>query len=332
MMSAFDRSRPLFFVRIVLLLVAASFTGNAEAQQDPTPGVVKFQARAEGDDLQREGSGFIVGFDGRLTFIVTAAHVIEGDSRPKVVFAAAPHLTFEAIPIQIEPAADIAVLKVVGFVPGMIVLPLDERPVAPADPLQAIGFPRRALQPRWITAGASSREGSKIVLDEQLAEGHSGGPLLREGWVVGLVNATEGDFAYATSAPFLGQILESWRVPFQMRSTRKPVISARPAEEPEPELEDDGGNSVQIPVRPQPAPGCFGEVASRTGSGQPVRIAASPSARALLSLPAGTGVAVQARAASSGYTWYQVVFNTASGNQSGWMQADHLILAAGCRL
>lgn len=314
------------------LLAAACFADKVAAQQDPTPGVVKLLTRAEGDEPQREGSGFVVGFDRGLTFIATAAHVVEGDSRPKIVFAAAPHLTYEAIPIQVEVASDIAVLKVIGFVPGTIALPLDERPVAPADPLRAIGFPHRALQPRWITAGASSREGGRIVLDEQLAEGYSGGPLLREGWVVGLVNATEGNFAYATSALSLGQILESWKVPFQMRTTRKPVASVRPVEEPEPELENGGGISAPIPAMPRPAPRCFGEVTSRTGSGQPVRIAASPSARALLSLPAGTGVAVQASTASSGYTWYQVGFNTPSGSQSGWMQADHLKLAAGCRL
>lgn len=312
---------------VVVLLVVNGFTGMVSAQQDPTPGVVKILARAGEDGSQKEGSGFVVGFDRGLTFIATAAHVIEGVDRPNVVFAAAPHLRYEAETIQA--ASDIAVLKVVGFVPGTIALPLDERPVQPADPLQAIGFPRRALQPRWSTAGASSREGARIVLDEQLAEGHSGGPLLREGWVVGLVNATEEDFSYATSSLFLSQILESWKVPFQMQTTRR----ATPARELKPD--DTGSGSVQQPSRPAQTPpgasGCFGVVTSRTGSGQPVRALASPNAPALLSLPAGTQVAVEMSQASSGYRWYQVAFNTTQGRQLGWMQADHLQVPEDCK-
>ena len=325
--AATNLRRRAQFVSVAVLLVAGGFTGRVSAQQDPTPGVVKILARAGEDGSQKEGSGFVVGFDRGLTFIATAAHVVEGDSLPIVVFAAAPHLRYEATTIQA--ASDIAVLKVFGFVSGTIALPLDERPVQPADPLQAIGFPRRALQPRWSTSGASSREGARIVLDEKLPEGHSGGPLLREGWVVGLVNATEEDFSYATSALFLSQILESWKVPFQMQTTRR----SAPVREPNPD--DTGSGSVQQPSRQAQTPpggsGCFGVVTSRTGSGQPVRTLASPSAPALLSLAAGTQVTVETSQGSSGYRWYQVAFNATQGRQMGWMQADHLQVPEGCK-
>jgi hypothetical protein len=313
---------------VVILLVAGGFT-TMVAQQDPTPGVVKILTQANGS--QKEGSGFIVGFAYGFTFIATAAHVIEGDPHPTVVFAAVPHMTYEATPVRIAEDSDIAVLKMYGFVPGTVLLPFDSRPVELADPLQAIGFPRRALQPRLSTAAASSKEGGKIVLDEQLAEGHSGGPLLREGLVVGLVNATEGDFAYATPALFVSQILESWKVPFQMQTTQK-AASNRGGRQDDAEVEP-----APAPPRPRPAQtspsdsGCFGVVSSRTGSGQPVRALAFPGAPVLLSVPAGTQVTVVKDQGSSGHRWYQVAFDTTQGKQQGWMQEDHLKMSESCR-
>lgn len=272
----------------------------------------------------------MVGFESDLTFIATAAHVVEGDPRPRINCAAAPHLTYVAMPVRVEAASDVAVLKVIGILPGTVALLLDERPVEPADALQAIGFPRRALQPHWKTAGASSPDGSRIVLDEGLAEGHSGGPLLREGWVVGMVNATESDFSYATSAPVLRQILASWKVPVYAQTTRKSVPEAR-AQEPEDVGSRPAPSSAWKPQAPPNGTRCTGAVASSTGSGQPVRIAASPGARVMLSLAAGTSVAVQGSTASAGYRWYRVVFNTTNGNQQGWMQADHLSLTEDCK-
>lgn len=171
------------------------------------------------------------------------------------------------------------------------------------------------------------------MLDEGLPEGHSGGPLLREGLVVGLVSATEGDFAYAIPALFVGHILESWKVPFQIQTTRRSSSSGARDQEPEPP--PTGGRSPDSTSRRVPEPlgqaGCFGVVTSSTGSGQPVRAAALPSAPALLSLPAGTRVPVKASLASSGYRWYQIEFDTTNGRQSGWMQADHLQLSDRCK-
>src|SRR5262245_3924852 len=205
-------------------LLLSGFAGTAVAQQEAANGVVKVLASEVGDDPQREGSGFVVGFEPGLTFIATAAHVVEGDPRPRVIFAAAPHQIYEATPVQLASDSDVAVLKIVGFVPGTVALPLDERPVEPTDPLQAIGFPRRALQPLWRTAAASANEGGRIVVDEELAEGYSGGPLLRGGWVVGLIRATEKDYTYAMPTAFVSQILESWRVPYRLQTTEKSVV------------------------------------------------------------------------------------------------------------
>lgn len=290
---------------------------------------------------EREGSGFVVGFDRGLTFIATAAHVVEGDSRPRVAFAASPHLTYEAAVVRQETALDVAVLKVTGLVPGVVALPLDERPVEPADPLQAIGFPRRAQQPRWSSAAASAFEGGQIVLDKGLDQGHSGGPLLRDGWVVGLVKETDASYAFALPAAFVHQVVASWRVP--VTAQRTATADGRLADGGPVTVGDFGDDApVDSPHPPvggfgsgasSPSGACIGEVVSRTGASQPVRLTASPSAMAPQNLPSGTQVQVLARTASSGHVWYQVEFRSqGEARGRGWMQDDHIRLRSrSCR-
>lgn len=312
----------------VCLLVLAGFAGAATAQQEAAQGVVRILSSTS-DGQQREGSGFIVGFEPGGTYIATAAHVIEGDPYPKVIFAASSQDSYPATPVRLATDLDIAVLKVPGLVSGTVALPLDRRPVEPTEPLQAIGFPRRAVQPRWNTAAASSNEDGKIVLDKGLGEGHSGGPLLRGGWVVGLVGATESDFAYAVPVTFVSEILASWRVPFKMETTKKAVVSYDSPPEPRTE------RLVRAPPQgrdqiPRPSPGdsrCTGEIKSLTGANQPVRIAALPSATVMRYLPAGAHVLVEEGFPSSSPRWYRVTFE----NMYGWVEVDHIELSNGCR-
>gem|GEM_PF-3676106 len=307
---------------LLLLLALSGCAKQVEAQQEAANGVVKILASEMGDDPQREGSGFVVAFEPGLTFIATAAHVVEGDPRPRVIFAAAPHQIYEATPVRLESDSDVAVLKVVGFVPGTIVLPFDERPVEPADPLQAIGFPRRALQPRWSTMAASSNEGGKIVLDEELAEGHSGSPLLRGGWVVGMVNTTERSYSFALPTALLRDVLGSWKIPIKKKRTQKYVV---PYEPPPAPSSSALGTLPMSQIAPRES-GCVGVIKSPTGANQPVRIAAMTNATVLRYLPVGTRVVVEERFPSSAPKWYRVSFES----MEGWIEGDQLELGQGC--
>lgn len=306
----------------MLMMTLIGLSTQAAAQPQAANGVVKILASETGDDPQREGSGFVVAFEPGLTFIATAAHVVEGDPRPRVIFAAAPHQIYEATPVQLASDSDVAVLKVVGFVPGTIVLPFDERPVEPADPLQAIGFPRRTLQPRWSTMAASSNEGGKIVLDEELAEGHSGGPLLRGGWVVGMVNTTEQRYSFALPTAFLCDILSSWKIPLKKKRTQKYVVPY----EPPPAQSSPVLSTLPISQTPPRESGCVGVIKSLTGANQPVRIAAVTNATILRYLPVDTRVVVVERFPNSAPKWYRVSFE----NMEGWIEGDQLELGQGC--
>ncbi len=295
---------------LVLVFVSPLQPAVAAGPQD---GVVKIISGG------KKGSGFVVGYDSRWTFIVTAAHVIEGDPRPEVQFAVAPHDRYATQVVQIDLTLDVAALKLDGSVTGMVPLPLDERRVKPPESLQAIGFPRRELQPRWSSGAASANKGSQLVFDKGLAEGHSGGPLMRGDRVVGLVKTTEVDYAYAVPAPFLRQVLESWGVPLIRPTPRE--ATTLPA--------DRGGSPGGQGAPPIPAPRsgpCTATVTSRSGASQPIRQAASPHAMAPSSLPDGTVVAVLSSKAGSGHTWYRVQYQ----GLEGWIQDDHVRLAGSC--
>lgn len=304
------------------ILVLAGVDEPVAAQKEAANGVVKILASELGDDPQREGTGFVVAFESGLTFIATAAHVVEGDPRPRVIFSAAPHQIYESTPVRLADDSDVAVLKIIGFVPKTIVLPFDERPVEPADPLQAIGFPRRALQPRWSTMAASSTEGGKIVLDEELTEGHSGGPLLRGGYVVGMVNTTERSYSFALPTAFLGDVLGSWKIPIKKKRTQKYVIAYEPPPAP---TTSALGTLPMSQVTPRES-GCVGMIKSLTGANQPVRIAAVTNAMVLRYLPVDTRVVVVESFPSSAPKWYRVSFES----MEGWIEGDQLELSQGC--
>ena len=74
-----------------------------------------------------------------------------------------------------------------------------------------IGFPKRA--PRWgvVTGTVASVSGGEIRIDRGIEEGNSGGPLLMNGRVVGMVTTTAG-FGVAKPAIFVQATLRGWDV------------------------------------------------------------------------------------------------------------------------
>ncbi len=187
--------------------------------KSPEAGLVKIEAKSSG--LRKTGTGFIVALDGPSVFVVTAAHVVSGDPRPDIRFAVKPEEVLEAEVIQADPeVSDLAVLRVPRRVDGVIALPLDNRPIEPAAAVLAAGFPERVFRPRLSSGAIAAKEGINLVFDEGLPEGYSGSPLLRDQWVVGLVQTTRNDVSYAVPAPILRMVLRSWKVPLESAGAR----------------------------------------------------------------------------------------------------------------
>jgi len=194
----------LFFLFLLIL-----FPGSLLAQ-DTTQvkkGVVKITAQMDGKS--RVGTGFVVRVDKDAAYIVTAAHVTEGDPKPTVTFFPRPQQPLAAQVVGIEGGEQhgLAALRVAGPIPeGVVALALDlTTKVAGGEAATFIGFPR-ALPPWTVSTGSlSGLKGPTLAFQALVEEGHSGGPLLLSGKVVGVVTDARERLGYAIPASMVPQ-------------------------------------------------------------------------------------------------------------------------------
>ena len=220
------------FHRIVLALVALlALTSLARAQTpaELRSGVVKITSTADG--ARRTGTGFIVQAGNDGIYIATASHVVEGDKAPKVAFLSDPNTDFPGQVLKIEGGdpRGLALLVVRANVErvlrGVRVLQFSaSNDLAAGDAVTAIGFPQGGGGWAVVPATVATREGRELVLSGSIAEGNSGGPIVQDGTVVGLVTGTQGQYARATPAVIVRFTMEGWGV--------KPGVGAAAATAP----------------------------------------------------------------------------------------------------
>ncbi len=177
-------------------------------------GVVKITAQVEGKN--RVGSGIIVKLEEGHVYIVTASHVIKGDSTPQITFFPQPQQPFSAqiIGIESENPNGLASLRVSGAVPeGLVALTLDQTsPIIGGESVMLIGFPPM-LSPWAVSTGSlSGLKGLALTFQALVEEGHSGAPLLLNGKVVGVVTDARERMGYAVPSSILDVALRGWQV------------------------------------------------------------------------------------------------------------------------
>ncbi|GJL66310.1 MAG: hypothetical protein NPIRA05_12810 [Nitrospirales bacterium] len=177
-------------------------------------GVVKITAQVNGQP--NVGTGFIVRLDEDAAYIVTAAHVISGDSKPQVWFFPHPHQAFASQVLGIDGTNEngLATLRVSDTLPdGLVALPLDQTTQASGgETITFIGFPPN-LAPWTVSTGSiSGRKGPHLMFQALVEEGHSGGPLLLDGKVIGVVTDAQRRLGYAVPTPVLAIALKGWHV------------------------------------------------------------------------------------------------------------------------
>ncbi|MDF0665090.1 MAG: SUMF1/EgtB/PvdO family nonheme iron enzyme [Nitrospira sp.] len=187
----------------------------AQDSNDLKRGVVKITARGEGQQ-PKVGTGIVVRVDRDAAYIVTAAHVVEGDPKPTVTFFPNPQQPLVAHVVGIEGGDPhgLAALHVAGPIPdGVVALPLDlTTKVIGGEALTFIGFPR-TLPPWTVSTGSlSGMSGPTLAFQALVEEGHSGGPLLLNGQVIGVVSDARGRQGYAVPASILAVALRGWRI------------------------------------------------------------------------------------------------------------------------
>jgi len=224
---------------MVLALLPLGQQPRAQGLEQHRAGVVKVTALVDGK--RKTGTGFIVRLDQDIAYIVTASHVVEGDKRPGVEFFTRQNVTVPAETARIEGGdpRGLALLLVRGksnLAQGILALPLAQRTsLSGGEDVTAIGFPRGAGAWAVVRATIVSREGRDLTVGGSLDEGNSGGPLLKDGEVVGVVTGVEGNFGRAAPVTIARLVLEGWGV-------QLPATTAQ--REPAPEVPASSGSRV----------------------------------------------------------------------------------------
>lgn len=206
----------LTFLRLTLLLLALALPAWAQSPDQQRASVVKVTAKVEGK--RKTGTGFLVRVEPEAAYILTAAHVVEGDNQPEVEFFTRRNVSVRAQTARIEGGdpRGLALLIVHGkanLPAGIAALPLATGgALGGGEPVTVIGFPQGGGPWAVVRATVTAREGRDLTLDGSIEEGNSGGPVLDAGSVVGVITTVQGRFARAVPASLARLVLEGWGV------------------------------------------------------------------------------------------------------------------------
>ena len=186
-------------MRTLLMLLGAAVSLSGQTTTDWKNGIVKIETNAGAP-----GAGFMVAVGADHVFIVTAAHVVAGDSNPSIFFLIDEYNPFPGNVIASEGADErgLALIRVGGNLPKkLIALAPAESPLQELDQVIVAGFPR-SLGSVYaaIGRGVASVRGRDVALDRRVEDGYSGGPVLRDGNVGALLYGERGDYGLAIPA------------------------------------------------------------------------------------------------------------------------------------
>jgi len=158
-------------------------------------GVVKIEVITL-DAVRRIGSGFIVALDDDRAYVVTAAHVVLGSRETNLRFSTQPRaqpVAATVIHAQHQDTLGLALLSIPAAAvraAGAGPLPLSPEPApVKGQDLILIGHPRTAVDWSWLHGTVAGREGESLKVQAIVDEGSSGGPVLKDEEVVGIVMA-----------------------------------------------------------------------------------------------------------------------------------------------
>jgi len=203
-----------FAVFLFLLVGIYPFSVSAQEAKPLEAGVVKITSEVSG----KIGTGFIVQLTRDIAYIVTASHVVEGEQEPKIEFFTQRNIPVAASVVGLEGGdpRGLAILLVRGeenLPSGLSALPLSPSVhLKSGDEITVIGFPRLAGPWSVIKGSIVSRRGRDIFFDGTIDEGNSGGPMMREGQVAGLVTGLSGPYGCAIPAVSVQLFLEGWGI------------------------------------------------------------------------------------------------------------------------
>lgn len=190
------------------------------------PGVVKITAKSP-QGTQKIGTGFIVRLEKDIAYIITSAHVIAGDSQPVLEFFTKRNVPVYSTVLGIEGDDELRGLALVAvrgeenLPSGLAALPLASTvPLGGGQDVVVIGFPRSA-GPWAVSKGTiASRQGRIVNIGAHLDEGNSGGPLIHNGKVIGMVAGSSQSFSRGLTTFSVVDYLDGFGIGTQYAATR----------------------------------------------------------------------------------------------------------------
>jgi hypothetical protein len=207
------------YAALAIFLLFFSFSrlpSTAQTVESMLKGVVKVTVTTY-EGKKRVGTGFIVRLESDVVYIMTASHVVEGARHIEVEFFTRKNRPTPGKVIGIEPLdpRGLAAVLVKQDIPkGLSVLKLTSSMRAGAgDTVTTIGFPRISEVPWAVIKGdIVGQVGKTISFAAPVDEGNSGGPLIKDNQVIGVITEVKDKFAYATPAVIAQLSLEGWGI------------------------------------------------------------------------------------------------------------------------
>jgi hypothetical protein len=207
--------------------MAQPVSAAPNAEQELMKGVVKITSQAEG--IKRIGTGVIVSVKRDAAYIVTVSHVIAGDPSPKVTFFVDQErpMASEIIGIDTTTPNGTAVLKVHGSLPvGIQALILETGHMRGKEAVLIIGFPRKLGIPWYPSDGKiAGQVGADLKFTGEVDEGNSGGPVLHNGKIVGIVTSVYDGVGHSLPAPIVRSSLYGYK---EIKDLATPEASPAP--------------------------------------------------------------------------------------------------------
>src|SRR5210317_2142755 len=188
-----------YFTRIVVLCFLMLGVGLSPTWAEMDIGTLKkgvVKITSKFSNTQKVGTGFIAAKSKKHLYIVTASHVVEGEAEAphsiQVTFFTDQEEMFTAKIVKKEGGdpRGLALLKIGGEVPDDVqILSWDSTTsVSGGEEIHLIGFPRIGGNAWAVTKGTlSGFDGPVLKFSGAVAEGNSGGPVLYQGRVIGVV-------------------------------------------------------------------------------------------------------------------------------------------------
>jgi formylglycine-generating enzyme required for sulfatase activity len=244
--------RTLFAICFMLIIGFVHETPvSAEDIASLQAGVVKVTAKPP-QRTTNIGTGFIVRVDKDAVYIVTAAHVVAGDTHPQVEFFTKRNLPVTAEVLGLEGGDEVRGLALL-VVRGSENLPkgLTSLSLAGAvrltggEDIMVIGFPRNAGPWAIVKGNISSREGRDIYFSPSIESGHSGGPIVQGGKVVGVVGAGDQSVGRGVTARSVQDYIEGFGITAQESGSSSSSVASAPSLPPAASAKSKSGQETQ---------------------------------------------------------------------------------------